>query len=201
MGCLKLIDLQEKTSALKVVYAAEKESGLEEQEESCKVVKLEVAYKVASKGGVDWYGKGGKGNWTIGTIATGLELFSGVTRVGSDFSIRTATASGRVFYGNQFVKTFSLSKAGGLLGQASAGAGVIMDGVGVINHYQNPNSPNAVHPGKATLNTAMSAAGLWVNPAALIAVFWCGFISSRRMARVSPEFRKYSRGNKRNFEL
>ena len=47
MGCLKLIDLPEKTTALKVVYAAEKESGLQEQEESCKVVKLEVAYRDA----------------------------------------------------------------------------------------------------------------------------------------------------------
>lgn len=51
MGCFKLINFQEKTSALKVVYAAEKESGSGEQGANCKVVKLEAAYRVANEGG------------------------------------------------------------------------------------------------------------------------------------------------------
>jgi len=33
-------------------------------------------------------------------------------------------------------------------------------------YKDNPNSPNAVHPAKAGLNTTMGAYGLWVNPVA-----------------------------------
>lgn len=38
-----------------------------------------------------------------------------------------------------------------------------MDGVGVFNYYDNPNSPNAVHPGKAGLNTGMAVYGIWIS--------------------------------------
>ncbi|WP_343622711.1 hypothetical protein [Flavobacterium lindanitolerans] len=41
-----------------------------------------------------------------------------------------------------------------------------MDGVGVYNWTQNPDSPNAVHPGKAGFNAGMSAYGMWLNPIA-----------------------------------
>lgn len=46
-----------------------------------------------------------------------------------------------------------------------AGAGVMIDGVGVYNYYYSPD-PNAftVHPAKAGLNTEMTGVGLYGTP-------------------------------------
>ncbi|WP_286734483.1 MULTISPECIES: hypothetical protein [Sphingobacterium] len=37
--------------------------------------------------------------------------------------------------------------------------GLIVDGFGVLKYYENPNSPNALGPGKALLNTRKSGLG------------------------------------------
>ncbi len=80
----------------------------------------------------------------------------------------SATQSGRVFLGNQYVKTFSLSKAGGLLGKASLFAGVGMDAIGVWNYYKlGADNPNSVSPAKFGLNTSVGVYGLW-NPASIL---------------------------------
>ncbi|KPE48960.1 hypothetical protein [Chryseobacterium indologenes] len=39
-----------------------------------------------------------------------------------------------------------------------------MDGIGVINYYDNPTSKNAVHPTKFGVNTAIGYYSLKVNP-------------------------------------
>jgi hypothetical protein len=63
--------------------------------------------------------------------------------------------------------TIPISKFGrwaGALGKVSFFAGVIMDGIAVRNYINDPNSPNAVHPYKAGLNTIMGATGTWGTP-------------------------------------
>ncbi|MCL9803987.1 RHS repeat-associated core domain-containing protein [Flavobacterium amniphilum] len=106
-------------------------------------------------------------NFNAGIGFTALEHGSGITRIGTNATFYTATASGRVFYGNQYVSTFGLSKIGTGLGYLGAGAGLVFDGIGVYNYYQNPNDPNAVSPAKASLNTGMAAYGLWGGPGGL----------------------------------
>lgn len=69
--------------------------------------------------------------------------------------------------GNQYVTTYGLSKLGKGLGTGSAILGLALDVKGVRNYYNpkyGPNNPNSVSPSKATLNTGMSAYGIWVNP-------------------------------------
>lgn len=115
----------------------------------------------------NWYEAGGKINWYLGTSASIFENGSGITRVGTDWSIHTATATCRVFQGNQYVKTFSVSKTAGLIGKVSFFAGVVMDAKGVYTYYKKgADNLNAVHPAKAGLNTTMGAYGVWVNPIA-----------------------------------
>ena len=106
-------------------------------------------------------------NFNAGLGFTALEKGSGITRIGTNGTFYTATASGRVFYGNQYVSTFGLSKIGTGLGYLGAGAGLVFDGIGVYNYYQNPNDPSAVSPAKASLNTGMAAYGLWGGPGGL----------------------------------
>ena len=58
--------------------------------------------------------------------------------------------------------TIPMSKVGqwaGGMGEASFYVGLLMDGVGVWNYTKDPNSPNAVHPAKAGVNTIMGAMG------------------------------------------
>lgn len=63
--------------------------------------------------------------------------------------------------GNWYLKGAYIGKA---LGSATLVAGTAMDGVGVINYYDNPSSSNAVHPAKAALNLGVGIYGMKVNP-------------------------------------
>lgn len=107
-------------------------------------------------------------NFIVGIGFTSLEYGTGVTRFGSNFTFYTAAASGRVFYGNQYVSTFSLSKTGANLGYIGAAVGLTSDVIGVYNYYKNPNDPNSVSLAKASLNTVISAYGIWGGPGGLI---------------------------------
>jgi len=50
-----------------------------------------------------------------------------------------------------------------------------MDGIGVKNYYNDPTSPNAVHPAKAGLNTGIGAIGVWGGPGgAVLSLFYFG---------------------------
>ena len=57
----------------------------------------------------------------------------------------------------------TLSKVGKFVGTGSFIAGTLMDGVGVMKYYKNPNSPNAVHPAKALVNTGFSVWGIGIS--------------------------------------
>lgn len=110
----------------------------------------------------EWYGFGGRANWGLGTAAASLDNFSGSTRVtttGSSIKIYRRNSKGNVFIKNKYVKTMGISKIGASIGTASFFLGVAFDGLGVINYINNPTSPNAVDPRKATLNTVMGYVG------------------------------------------
>ena len=119
----------------------------------------------------NWYGTAGQITWGFSTSGAMLEHGSGISRIGSNWKFYLATARGGVFYGNQYVKTASLAKIGRGVGGIMIAGTAIMDGIGVYNYYDNPNSPNAVRPEKAGLNLTMGFYG-YVNP--LVPVIYFG---------------------------
>ncbi|KQT28491.1 hypothetical protein ASG22_20020 [Chryseobacterium sp. Leaf405] len=116
---------------------------------------------------------GGEANWFFGLEATlsGIKGGLNAERMYGE-GIRRGLEGNYALTGrnlSQFGKmpatkvsmpTSSLAKWGGIAGKVSFGVGVFMDGIGVYNYYNNPNSKNKVHPGKAGLNTTIGAYGL-----------------------------------------
>jgi RHS repeat-associated protein len=102
-----------------------------------------------------------------GLFATGLEAAPGTFRLGT-----TARAFSPKFYssgwtGNQFTTTYGLSKFAKGLGTFGAVVGTGLDATGVYNYYSpiyGPNSPNSVHPAKASLNLGINVYGIYINP-------------------------------------
>lgn len=85
-------------------------------------------------------------------------MYIGTARRSAPFSYM-----GTKYYGNgrTFLKQGNLIKAGKILGPVTVGLGVFLDyNYGVKEYERNPNSPNAVHPNKAHLNTIMGVYGL-----------------------------------------
>ncbi|WP_294286510.1 RHS repeat-associated core domain-containing protein [uncultured Chryseobacterium sp.] len=121
----------------------------------------------------DWYTWGGRGNWFFGTGAT-LSGFAGVVQSENMYSQgirrglsgnymltgRNLSQFGNMAMTNATAPVSGLAKWGGRLSRVSFGAGMVMDGIGVLNYRNNPNSPNAVHPAKAGFNTVMGYVGL-----------------------------------------
>ncbi|QWT88524.1 RHS repeat-associated core domain-containing protein [Chryseobacterium sp. PCH239] len=70
--------------------------------------------------------------------------------------------NGRTFLKSEsLINVKSLIKAGKFLGPITVGLGIVLDyGYGVKEYERDPNSPNAVHPRKADLNTIMGLYGL-----------------------------------------
>jgi hypothetical protein len=62
--------------------------------------------------------------------------------------------------GNTYIKGSYLSKLGRGVGYGGFGFGLVVDGIGVTNFIIDPNDPNAVHPAKFGVNTAVGAYGL-----------------------------------------
>ncbi|MFM2224931.1 MAG: hypothetical protein RJA07_1133 [Bacteroidota bacterium] len=134
----------------------------------------------------------GQANWFFGAAASTIEFGSGISRIGSNGTIYVARQGGGVFYGNQYVSTFSLSKAGNLLGKISVGIGVFLD----YRALQN----NEISPEKFELNTAMGAYGLWINPIAPTLYFgidafypggWNGAMQDQSRLNIENSFNPY----------
>lgn len=90
-----------------------------------------------------------------------IETTAGAFRVGSNLKIYGATASGRVFQGNQFTKTLGIQGSMQVFGLGSLAAGAILDYQGTqIYKSQGANAEGAVHPGKAIVNTGL---GTWAT--------------------------------------
>ena len=69
-------------------------------------------------------------NWFVGTYAGVNENFVGAERIGSNLSVYMVK-NGKVFMGNQYVKTFGVAKIAKGLGVASSLLGLAVDGYGV----------------------------------------------------------------------
>jgi RHS repeat-associated protein len=104
-----------------------------------------------------------KANYIIGSAASLVEKNAGISRLGNNVRFYEQTAKGGVFYGNQFVKTVGIAKASSALGIGFAGIAIASDIVGLNIWLNNPNSANAIPPGKFGLNIGISGIGL-VNP-------------------------------------
>lgn len=96
-------------------------------------------------------------NWGIG--AATLENFAGKAQLGNGLKVYLPTATGRVFMGNQYVKTLGLAKTGKALGIAGAAVGVGLDIRGMFIYRSNPNAEGAVSPGKFGADAFMTGAG------------------------------------------
>ncbi|WP_430406831.1 hypothetical protein [Fluviicola sp.] len=95
--------------------------------------------------------------------ASSFRLTNGVAN-GSKFSPKVY-GSGWTGGSRANISTYKTAGLGGLLSKATFGLGVILDGVGVINYYtEGADSPNAVHPVKAAVNTGFGAFALELNP-------------------------------------
>jgi hypothetical protein len=117
---------------------------------------------------VNWYDPAGQINAGVGTFASALEVGGAGYSLGKNLQLYGPRSYAPLAMGaRQFSRaTFSIAGAAKGIGMASALGGVAMDGIGVYKYYTDPTSPNAVHPGKAGLNTGMSAYGIWINPVA-----------------------------------
>jgi len=111
----------------------------------------------------DWYGLAGRANWGGAAVALGAEHTPGSFRLGTLESGFSPKYYGNAWMGNQYAKTFNIGKIGGFVGKASFGLGIAMDVRGMLIYRDNPSSRNAVHPGKAGLNTIMGAYGIWIS--------------------------------------
>lgn len=114
-------------------------------------------------------GGAGAYNFGVGLGAMAIEKAPG------SFRLTNGLANGSAFrpkyYGSGWaggsramISTYNIGNIGKGLGYLGAGAGVVMDGIGVYNYIQNPQAPNAVSPTKATGNTGMAAWGLFGGP-------------------------------------
>ena len=114
---------------------------------------------------INYYAPLGKGNAVFGTAASTIEISTGSVRIFKGGSISPK------FYGTGWtggsrakIKTYGLGTVGKILGRTSLVVGIAGDINGMIIYKSNPNSPNAVSPAKAGLNTGMGLYGLYVNP-------------------------------------
>ncbi|RXM40443.1 hypothetical protein BOQ62_05585 [Chryseobacterium sp. CH21] len=110
--------------------------------------------------------------------AASLENFAGqakVTTTGSTIKLYRVNANGNVFIKNAYTKTTGLKGIGTWTGYGSAGIGLALDTYGMIEWSKDRNSQNAVHPAKASVNTYVSALGIFGGPAgAAVSIFYYG---------------------------
>ncbi len=146
----------------------------------------------------NWYGPGGRGNWLLGSFGVTLEQsFSSTYR----WTSKAYGISPWVYPGGTAVTTNftqrTVSSLGKGIGIAGGGLGLLMDSYGMYIWFKNPSSDNAVHPAKATLNTGMSAYGIWVAGPVGLLYFgvdsfhpggWPGFIEA--MGKMNLDLQK-----------
>ena len=92
----------------------------------------------------------------FGAAASSTEHLSGITRIGSNLALYTATEKGGVFFGNQFVKTLSISKIGKIAG---IGGAVLGTGLDIYGVYKGTTTI-----GQASENAFFTGVGLYGGP-------------------------------------
>ena len=109
----------------------------------------------------------GDGNWPyFGDLADGADFVSSVgdaigenagkTRIGSNGKFYFETRNGRVFYGNKYVGTTSLTSFGMTIGKYAEGVSVVISVYNVVATYEN-EGPEAA--GEELVTTAGGMAG------------------------------------------
>jgi hypothetical protein len=122
----------------------------------------------------NWYTPGGQANAILGTFASAGDLSSSTVKLTPHFFENAAAWTP----GYKCIPT-SVSKLAGGLSKLSFGLGVTMDAIGVYNYYkEGADSPNAVNPTKAAVNTGFGILGMGIpkiglraNPIAAILYF------------------------------
>jgi len=113
--------------------------------------------------------------FNFGLTASTAETFSGISRLGSNLRIYSATESGGVFLANQFVKTIGIAKVAKGVGIAGALVGEGFDAYGYFN--------GTVTGAKFGMDSGVSAFGLTgvgTAPAIIyfgIDAYWPGGVS------------------------
>ncbi len=129
---------------------------------------------------VPWYALGGYINFmlsTTGSIAGAKgnvniqDMFALGIRKGTQGNYQLTGRNAKLFNTNaKMTKATApvskLATAGKVIGGIALVGGTIMDGIGVLNYVENPNSKNAVHPAKFVTNLSFNLMALRVNPTA-----------------------------------
>lgn len=103
-------------------------------------------------------------NGYFGFLVGVIENVAGKARAGSNFRLYLPSETGRVFGGNQYVRTVGIGGIAKIVGNASLGAGVLLDAKGVEIYYkQGGKADGAVSPSKMGLNTSVGAYALLVG--------------------------------------
>lgn len=103
-------------------------------------------------------------NGYLGAIAGSVENSAGSIRVGTNFRIYGAGASGRVFLGNQYVWTMGVKSTAKAMGTFGFALGTGLDAYGALLYVKHGASQKgAVHPAKASANVAVGTWGLLVG--------------------------------------
>ena len=110
-----------------------------------------------------WYTPTSNTNGGIGVISSGIEAVPGTYRLSTTTRGFSPKYYGNAWRGNQYTSTLSVTKTAKFVGRGTFILGLVFDGVGVYEYYQDPTSPDAVHPAKAGLNTGMGIYGFF-NP-------------------------------------
>lgn len=96
-----------------------------------------------------------------GTETSMLENFAGKTQMGNWGKLYYENpVTGRVFMGNQYVKTLGIAKTGKVFGIAGAVVGLGFDFQGYLRYRKNPNAYGAVSGSKFGTDTFMAGMGL-----------------------------------------
>lgn len=104
-----------------------------------------------------------KTNTFVGSIAASLHKNTGKTRIGSNVNLYMEKSSGRVFSGNQYVKTYSLSNIGKTAGKVTFGAAIILEGVEITDGWFMDGEQFGHNTQKQLVGAAGSFAGALVG--------------------------------------
>ncbi|SEN11572.1 RHS repeat-associated core domain-containing protein [Chryseobacterium taichungense] len=92
-----------------------------------------------------------------------LATNSGIIRLGTNGRIYFPTVNGRVFYGNQYVRTMSLARYGTRIGKVVGPFGNVVNGAKIINGIYKDDWTYGHKAQVATAGVAGSMAGTWAG--------------------------------------
>lgn len=96
-------------------------------------------------------------------VGGSLSSNAGLTRLGTNGQIYFPTVNGRVFYGNQYVRTASLAKWGGVASKGAMGVSVVIGLINTGQGYQEDGRRFGRNAQKAVAKTTGSILGGWAG--------------------------------------